>query len=353
MNSKKFLAVVLCVLIVFNIFGCKKNNVVETTTSIQETIQETTTEEVKQKVYNVGIGQFAQHPSLDNCRTGFIEGLKEEGFVEGQNIVFSYDNADTNGGFANQIYSNYINRNMDMIVAIATPMAQAAYSLSRDTNIPTIFTAVTDPIAAELADENGMPIGNITGTSDKLAVEDQIALIREMFPDSKKIGILYTTSEVNSISSINEFKQIAGTYGFEIIDKGINDTSEMPLACDNLLNEVDVVTNVLDNTIVASLPILLNKAKEKNIPVFGSELEQVKMGCIACMGLDYVELGKQTGRIAARILKGEANAKDIPFETIKNASLYINEEVAKNLNYDISVDIKDAATEIFKTIEIN
>lgn len=303
--------------------------------------------------YKIGLGQFAQHPSLDNCREGFMQGLAELGYVEGKNVTYYYDNAETNGGFANQIYTNYINNNFDMMVAIATPMAQSAYSLARDKDIPIIYTAITDPIAAELANKDGMPVGNITGTSDKLPVREQLELIHTMYKDAKKVGILYTTSEVNSLSSIEEYKKYAPEYGLEIVAKGINDTSDMPLACDSLLDQVDVVTNVTDNTVVASLPVLLQKAFAKNIPVFGSEIEQVKMGCIACMGLDYLELGKQTARMAAKILKGEKKASEMPYEIIENASLYVNEAVATRLGYDLTSnkDILSKATEVFKTIE--
>ena len=230
---------------------------------------------------------------------------------------------------------------MDMLVAIATPMAQSAYSINRESNIPIIYTAVTDPVAAGIANADKTSVGNITG---------QLSLIHEMFPEAKKVGILYTTSEVNSVSSINEYKQRASEYDLEIVNKGINDTSEMPLVCDNLLSQVDVVTNVTDNTVVASLPVLLNKANEKNIPVLGSEIEQVKMGCIACLGLDYIELGKQTAKMAARVLRGESKASEMSYEVIENASLYLNEEVANNLNYTFDDTLLNEATEVFKEI---
>lgn len=297
--------------------------------------------------YTIGIGQFAEHPSLDNCRKGFIEGLKTEGFVEGQNIIYKYENAQTDGSIANQIFTNYVNNKVDMLMAIATPMAQAAYGLARDTNIPVIYTAITDPVAAELANENGTPVGNCTGTSDRLPVDQQLALIKEIYPNCKKLGILYTTSEVNSTSSINEYKFYATKYDIEIITVAINESSDMPMACDSILNRVDVMTNVTDNTVVASLPILLSKAKEKNIPVFGSEIEQVKLGCVACMGLDYVELGKQTGRMAAKILRGEKKAKDMNFESIENASLYLNSSVMKDLGIELNDELRNRAVEIY------
>ena len=303
-----------------------------------------------EKVYTIGIGQFAEHPSLDNCRLGIIEGLKEEGFVEGKNLVIKYDNAQTDGSFASQIYSNYKNNNVDLVFAIATPMAQSAYSIFRDTNTPIVFSAVTDPVAANIAGEDKKPVGNITGTSDKLPVKEQIVLIRKMYPDVKRIGILYTTSEVNSISSIKEYELIAGEFGIEIVKQGINENADLPMAVDNLLkksNGVDVITNITDNTVVASLPIVLEKAKQKNIPVFGSEVEQVKNGCIASMGLEYIELGKQTGHMAAKILKGEEKASEMEYEIIEKASLYINKKTASELGYEFDYDLLTEAVEQF------
>ena len=332
-NSKKLLSLLLSLVMIL-MTACGAQSTGSTATGAQ-------------KMITIGIGQFAEHPSLDNCRKGFVEGLKEEGFVEGQNVTYKYENAQTDGSIANQIYTNFVNNKVDMLMAIATPMAQAAYGLARDTEIPVIYTAITDPVAAELANENGTPVGNCTGTSDRLPVDQQLALIKEMYPNCKNLGILYTTSEVNSLSSIDEYKFYATKYDIEIKTVAINESSDMPMACDNILNRVDVMTNVTDNTVVASLPILLSKAKEKNIPVFGSEIEQVKLGCVACMGLDYVELGKQTGRMAAKILRGEKKAKDINYEVIEDASLYLNENVVKDLGLELTEDLKKRATEIY------
>lgn len=347
-NSLKIFFVISLITLFF--VGCRNNAIVsEISNDNIESVEQIEQVEDK-KMYNIGLGQFVQHPSLDNGKEGFIEGLKEEGFIEGDNLTLNIQNADANGCNANLIYTNFSNKNMDMLVAIATPMAQSAYSINRESNIPIIYTAVTDPVAAGIANADKTSVGNITGTSDKLPIDGQLSLIHEMFPEAKKVGILYTTSEVNSVSSINEYKQRASEYDLEIVDKGINDTSEMPLVCDNLLSQVDVVTNVTDNTVVASLPVLLNKANEKNIPVLGSEIEQVKMGCIACLGLDYIELGKQTAKMAARVLRGESKASEMSYEVIENASLYLNEEVANNLNYTFDDTLLNEATEVFKEI---
>lgn len=300
--------------------------------------------------YTIGIGQFAEHGSLDNCREGFLKGLADEGIVEGENLTVEYDNANADGSIATQIMQSYVGKKVDLIAAIATPIAQAAYSATKGTDIPVIYTAVTDPVAAELASSDGKPVGNITGTSDKLPVEEQLKMIREILPDAKKLGIMYTTSEVNSESSVAEYKEKAPEYGFEIVESGISTAADIPLAADTLLGDVDCVTMITDNTVVASLPTILAKANAKKIPVFGSEIEQVKKGCLAAMGLDYVALGEQTGKMAAKVLKGEAKASEMNFELIEGASFYGNTKVAADLGVTLPQELTDSASEMFDSI---
>ena len=167
-------------------------------------------------------------------------------------------------------------------------------------------------------------------------------LIREMLPDAKKIGILYTTSEANSVSTIERYKQKVGEYGFELVEKGITNAAEIPQAVDLLVSEVDCISNMTDNTVVENLPILLEKATAKNIPVFGSEEEQVGNGCIASAGIDYIELGKKAGVMAARVLKGE-DVKNIPYETLTESKITINTDAAEKIGVTIPQSITDRA----------
>lgn len=299
----------------------------------------------------IGIGQFAEHGSLDNCREGFLEGLKQEGYIEGDNLKVYYENAQADPGTANQIIDNFLAKKVDLISGIATPMAQSAYAATKKQDIPVIFTAVTDPIKAKLAKEDGTPVGEITGTSDKLPVEKQLEMIRTILPEAKTIGIIYSTSEANSIAAIEEYKAAAPNYGFEIVESGISTTADIPLATDNILEKVDCLNNLTDNTVVSSLATILNKANKKGIPVFGSEVEQVKVGCIASVGLDYFDLGVQTGKMAAKVLKGEKKASEINFEIIEEAAFYANTTVATNLGITIPEDLLSSAAEVFDTIE--
>ena len=253
-------------------------------------------------------------------------------------------------GTAKQISDSLVSDKVDLVCAIATPSAQSAYNAAMKANIPVIYTAVTDPVAAELADKDGKPVGEVTGTSDKLPVEEQLKMIREMLPDAKKIGIMYTTSEANSVSAIEEYKSLVKKYDFELVEKGITTTADVSLAADDLLSKVDCITNLTDNTVVASLPPILDKANEKKIPVFGSEIEQVKIGCLAAEGIDYIALGKQTGKMAAKVLKGEKKASEQNFETITKPGFYVNNKVAENLGITVPEDLASNAVESFDEI---
>ena len=303
-----------------------------------------------EEMYTIGISQFAEHGSLDNCREGFIQGLEEEGLIEGENLEIKVNNADSDTGTAAQIADTFVADKVDLICAIATPSAQAAYNSARNTDIPVVYTAVTNPEEAQLADDEGMPVGAVTGTSDQLPVEAQLAMIREILPDAETIGILYTTSEANSAYSITQYEKYAEEYGFTLETAGVTNTSEVSLAAASLLDKVDCLTNLTDNTVVSALPTILDQANEKNIPVFGSEIEQVKLGCLAAEGLDYVNLGIETGKMAAQILKGESNAEDMEYELLTESSLYINQAVADNLGITIPDDMTQRAEETFTEI---
>ena len=284
--------------------------------------------------YTIGISQFAEHGSLDNCREGFLAGLEEEGIVEGTNLTVLFDNAQADTGTASTISDNYVSKKVNLICAIATPSAMSAYNSTMNTDIPVIYTAV----------------GNITGTSDALAVDAQLKMIREILPDAKKIGILYTTSEANSVSTIEQYKEAAGSYGFEIVDSGINTIADVDLAAADLVTKVDCITNLTDNTVVSALQTVIAKATDAGIPVFGSEVEQVKAGCVASMGLEYFELGKQTGHMAAKVLKGEAKASEMNYEVISEPSLYVNTAAADKVSLALDDDFVASAYEKFDEI---
>ncbi len=300
--------------------------------------------------YSIGISQFAVHASLDNCREGFLAGLAEEGIVEGENLEIEYVNAQADPGTAGMTANNFVSKKVDLICAIATPSAMTAYNATMNTEIPVVYTAISDPVEAGLAREDGTSVGNVTGTSDALAIEEQLRMIREVLPDAKKIGIIYTTSEANSISNVARYKEVAGDYGFEIVDVGITAMSEVSLAAADIAGKVDCITNLTDNTVVSALQTVLEEANKQEIPVFGSEVEQVKAGCVAAMGLEYYELGVQTGKMAAKVLKGEAKASEINFEVISEYRMYVNVAAAEKIGLELPESYAEEAYQTFEEI---
>ena len=275
----------------------------------------------------IGINQYGEHGSLDNCRIGFLQGLEEAGLKEGVDFKLDYQNAGFDDAINTQIGQSFSAEGAALMVGIATPSAIACYNAAEEKDIPVIFTAVTDPVAAKLDS------GNITGTSDKLPVDAQLDLIRQLQPDAKAIGIIYTTSEPNSVSAIAEYQEKAPEYGFTIAELGVTSQAEVPQAVDTLLAKgVDCFSNLTDNNVVGVLSSILDKTNAAGIPVYGSEVEQVKLGCVAAAGLDYVKLGVQTGQMAAKVLKGEAACADIPYETISEYGCYINSGALAEMN---------------------
>ena len=226
------------------------------------------------------------------------------------------------------------------MVGIATPSAVACYNAAEEKDIPVIFIAVTDPAGAKLDS------GNVTGTSDVLPVEGQLQLIRELQPEAKTIGIIYTTSESNSLYSIGVYEEKAADYGFTIDAVAVTAQSEVTQAVDKLLSDgVDCLSNLTDNNVVGVLPAILEKTNAAGVPVYGSEVEQVKLGCVAGAGLDYVKLGTQTGAMAAKILKGESTCADLPYEIIENYDLYVNSKALSELNITLPDSLAAEAVE--------
>lgn len=297
----------------------------------------------EKKVPVIGINQLAQHGSLDNCREGFIEGLKEAGLVEEKDFVIDYQNASGDPSIIRQISSGFSAKNVAMMVGIATNSAISCFAAAEDKDIPVVFIAVSDPAGAKLTN------GNVTGISDLLPVTAQLELIRKMQPDAKKIGIIYTLSEPNSVSTIELYKNAVKDYGFELEVVGVTEQSQVTQAVDTIIAKgVDCFTNLTDNTVVEVLPAILEKTDEAGIPVYGSEIEQVVLGCVASAGIDYIELGKSAGKMAAKILKGEAKASDMPYETVKDFSYYVNSKSAERLGITVPADVASAATECGK-----
>lgn len=292
----------------------------------------------------IGINQYGSHGSLDNCREGFLQGLQEAGLVEGTDYTIDYQNANFDTNLATQIAQAFSAEDAALMVGIATPSATACYAAAEDKDIPVVFTAITDPVGAKLDS------GNITGTSDVLPVQGQLELIRAIQPEAKTIGIVYTTSEPNSVYSIGIYEDLAADYGFTIEAIGVTAQSEVTQAVDTLISQgVDCISNLTDNNVVGVLGSILEKTNEAGIPVYGSEIEQMELGCVAGAGLDYVQLGIQTGKMAAQILTGEATCADLPYETIENYGLYVNSSALTEMGLTLPDDVAQTAEEVGPT----
>ena len=334
---KKLLSIVLALTLILALAACGAKTQEPAAPEAGDT---TPAPETKSDTYLIGISQYGEHPSLDNCRKGFLEGLAEAGLVEGEDFTVDYQNAGFDDNVTIQIGQSFSAEDVDLMCAIASPSATACYAAAEDKDIPVIFCAITDPVEAHLDS------GNVTGTSDKLAIEAQLALIRKMQPEADTIGIIYTTSEPNSVSAIAEYQEKAADYGFTIDALGVTAQSEVTQAADTLISHgVDCFSNLTDNNVVGVLASILEKTNEAGIPIYGSEVEQVKIGCVASQGIDYVKLGRQTGAMAAKVLKGEATCAQLPYETISEYELYINSEACASLSITLPEELSADAIE--------
>ncbi|MCI1965806.1 MAG: ABC transporter substrate-binding protein [Oscillospiraceae bacterium] len=291
----------------------------------------------------IGIIEYAVNPSLDNCHTGFLKGLEESGFKEGENLTIVFKNAQADPNNAKTIAKTMVAKNYDLVVGIATPAAMGLYGAAKSAGIPTIFTAVSDPVGAGLVKSLEKPETNCTGSADVLPLESQLKMIRAFLPDAKKIGVLHTTSEPNSTASLKTFQSLAPKYGFEVVNVGVTGSADVEPAMRTLISKgVDCVNNFTDNNVVNHLPGLLQAANEANIPIFGSEEEQVKNGCLAAVSIDYVALGEETGKMAAKILSGDAKAGETPVYTVNDGKPVYNENVMKQLGLSLPAEDSDA-----------
>lgn len=293
-------------------------------------------------VYTVGVIQYATHPSLDNCYEGFVQGLAEEGFVEGKNLKIDFQNAQGDIANSDLMAKTMVTNKVDLMGAVATPAAMSQYSAAKNTNIPMVFTAVSDPVAAGLVKSLEQPGTNATGTSDVLPLVKQVEMIRAFLPDAKKIGVIYTTSETNSISHLKTLEAVAAEAGFEVISVGVANSSEVASAAASVVAQgADCINNFTDNNVVDNLASVLKAANDGGIPVFGSEIEQVKLGCLAAEGIDYVALGEQTGRMAGRVLKGE-KVSEIAVEEVKESTPVYNKKVCEALGLELPETYQNA-----------
>ncbi|MBR6529537.1 MAG: ABC transporter substrate-binding protein [Firmicutes bacterium] len=289
----------------------------------------------------VGIIQLMEHPSLDTIRQSIIAGLEEEGFVDGENLVIDYQNGQNDMSTMKNIAQKFVGDEVDVIVAIATPAAQAA--LSETTDIPIVFAAITDPVDAELVDTLETPGGNVTGTSDEVSAEQIMSLAKEITPGFKTIGALYNIGEDNSVSVVAGLKDFAAKNGYKVVESTVTNTSEVQQAAQYLADKVDVVFSPIDNTVASSMAVVTDIFNNAKIPYYVSADSMVADGGLATYGIDYEVLGKETSVMIADILEG-ADPATMAVKKMSDMSVYVNTDTAKAIGVDVPTSVLDKAT---------
>lgn len=293
----------------------------------------------------VKVTAIVQHPALDAIRDGAKEALKEKGFVEGKNLKWEYQSAQGNPAIAAQIARKFVGDQPDAIIAIATPSAQAVAASTQ--SIPMVFSGVTDPVAAKLVKSWQASGTNITGVSDLLEMDKQIALIKRIVPNAKRVGMVYNPGETNSVVVVNQLKALLPKHGMQLVEAAAPRTVDVGMAAKSLIGKADVIYTSTDNNVVSAYEALVKVADDAKIPLIASDTDSVKRGAVAALGVDYFDLGKQTGYIVARILNGEKPGS-IAAETSQNLQLFVNEAAAKKQGASLSKEVLDSAKEVIR-----
>ncbi|MBO2521775.1 MAG: ABC transporter substrate-binding protein [Clostridia bacterium] len=293
----------------------------------------------------VGITQIVEHPSLDQARQGFIDRLGELGYVEGVDIVYDIQSAQGDLATAQTIARKFQADGVDLILAIATPTAQAAAHIVKD--IPILITAVTDPVAADLVQSIERPGTNVTGTSDLTPVREQLELLKEIVPQARRVGVVYNAGEVNSVVQVELARQAAASLGFTLVEATAANSSEVLQAAQSLQGRVDAIYVPTDNTVVSALESVILVAERARLPLIAGEADSVAKGALATLGIDYYKLGRQTADIAYRVLQGEDPA-GIPIEYLNDLDLVVNVAAAKRMGVTIPDSVLARADQVIE-----
>lgn len=289
--------------------------------------------------YKIGINQLVQHPALDSATEGFKEAFDEAGV----NVEWDEQNANGEQGTALTIAQQMASADLDLALAVATPAAQAMAQNIAD--IPLLFTAVTDPVEAELVDSLEKPGANVTGTSDAAPMDQQLELLTQIVPDARTVGIVYASGEVNSQVQVDQFTEAATPMGLEVTTQTVTTVNEIQQAVD-ALGDVDAIYVPTDNMVVSGISSLVQVAEQKQIPVIAAESGTVEGGAVATIGIDYKELGRQTGEMALRILQDGADPAEMPVESATEFTYVVNEAAAEAMGVTIPEEILAEAEKV-------
>lgn len=290
----------------------------------------------------IAVTQIVEHPALDAIRQGIMDTFKTAGHSSYKNIEWIYQNAHGNLSTNTQIAQKFIGIQPDVIVAISTPSAQAAVNAVKNTSIPVIFTAVTDPLSANLVTSLEKPNQYVTGVSDFPPIKQQLIQIRKILPDARKLGVVYNSGEANSVNLITELRKEASTEGFTLVEATITKTADVEMAIQSIIPKVDVLFIPADNSVISAINQVVKIGLRHKKPVFTMDSQSVYHGALASVGFSYYELGQITGQIVIKILKG-AKASDIPIKTPTNYDVFLNLASAEKLGIRIPTDIVNKA----------
>lgn len=299
-----------------------------------------TAAEQEAKTYTVSITQIVEHPALNDVRDGFKKTLTDKGL----NVTFNEYNAQGAIDTAQQIASQIQGDEPDLILAIATPTAQAVAQRISDT--PILFSAITDPVGAKLVSSLDAPGANISGMTDRSPVDAQLELMAEIVPGMKTVGIIYNAGEANSVSTFEQLKEEAATMGLAVEPATITTSAEVLQAAQSLVGRCDAVYVPTDNTVITALEAAVKVCSENNLPLFAADTSSVERGVIAALAIDYYEMGLQTGEMGYRILAEGAKTATMPVESLKNFQIYVNPAAAEGMGVTIPQSVMDKADEV-------
>ncbi|SHI57223.1 ABC transporter substrate binding protein [Vibrio aerogenes CECT 7868] len=295
------------------------------------------------KTAKVAVSQIVEHPALNATRQGLLDGLKAKGFEPGKNLEFEYKTAQGNPAIAVQIARQFVGENPDVLVGIATPTAQALVSATR--SIPVVFTAVTDPVGAKLVKKLEKPGKNVTGLSDLSPVKQHVALIKELMPNVKSIGVVYNPGEANAVSLMNLLKKTAKEQGLKVVEATALKSADVQSATQTIAARSDIIYALIDNTVASAIEGMIVAANQAKTPVFGAATSYVQRGAIASLGFDYYQIGIQTADYVADILNGKAPGS-LDVKVAKGSDLVVNKTAAAKLGFTIPQSVLDRATSI-------
>jgi len=293
----------------------------------------------------VAVTAIVEHPALDAARDGVKEALEAAGYKEGENLKFIYESAQGNPATAAQIARQFVGDNPSVIVPISTPSAQAVVSATKD--IPIVFTAVSDPVGAQLVKDMDKPGGNVTGLSDLSPVAEHLALIKEILPNVKTIGYLYNSGEANSVSLLAVLKAEAEKAGLTVVESAATKSAEVQGAARALVGRAEAIYVPTDNTIISALEGAVAVAEEAKLPLFTADTDSVSRGAVAALGFNYKDVGRQTGEVVVRILKGEKPG-DIAVKVAAGTDLVINKGAAAKMGVTLPEAVVGRATRVIE-----